>query len=264
MDITDILLAFPCEERWAGEARREFWLADTSQSSVHFFTYFDQSNECEVSSSLYKIDHPKLIEVLHEKYQSIKTEQVIISELKQKFEKLAQNRSKARQLNFESCITLEALQVQKNENDQSPDELAHFTDWLVEYVHVTSLWQVRWPSDDVQLSVVDVELGSGSEPNLKTFTKYVVMEKPADKLFKYFVKIEYVVAPSDVTCGVLNLDADVIETRVTFRDAHQEIDPTDIVGFYDFYNSTIVGDDSWNFEDDDEEDFSYQEVEIKL
>ena len=261
MDITEILNAFPSEEinSDGNETKRDFWVPEQSGSSAHFFAYFPQSNEIELSACKYSMNSPDLMTALQEKFSNFNFDEMAFERLKNKFALLSSDRDLIRQLDFVKCQDLESLQVQKHEDGEMLDKLEHFTDWIIGYVQATKLWQVRFPGKILKLSVVFIETNKGEDGNSNVLSKYVLIENLDAFEEKYFLKVEYVYDLNNIENMDAEAELDFYETRTFFMEGKQCVDPTQIDDFDIWYRVIILGEDP---HEDDEDDYKYDDDEI--
>ena len=250
MDLKDILIAFPAEERNIDDTKRDFWIPEKTHTSVQFFSYLDTTHEVEISSKLYPIDHPNLISTLKEKFSKFDVNEAAFDDLAIKFKTLGRDRVSIRQIDFANYDDLVTFQVQKSAIGQSPYELEHFTDWLEDYVQQTKMWQVRYPERILRVSVVDIDFNKDEDQATGILSKYVTLENLDSFDEKYFIKIDFLYDLEDAQSTNTEADLDFFETRTFFVQGTTSVDPTQLDDFEFWYRVIILGEDP--DEDDDE------------
>ena len=251
MDLKDILIAFPAEERNIDDTKRDFWIPEKTHTSVQFFSYLDTTHEVEISSKLYPIDHPNLISTLKEKFSKFDVNEAAFDDLAIKFKTLERDQSFIRQIDFAKCDDLGSIQAQKSANEQSPYELEHFTDWLEEYAQQTKLWQVRYPGQILKVSVVDIAYSKDEDHATGILSKYVTLENLDSFDEKYFIKIDFSYDLEDAQNTNKEADLDFFETRTFFVQGTTSVDPTQIDDFEFWYRVIILGEDPDDNDDDE-------------
>ena len=261
MDITEILIAFPAEEKNRDDTNRDFWVLEKNHTSTHFFSYLESSQEIEISSKLYSLGDPGLMSKLEKKFSQFEIDEAKNTELSNKSKNLKLNQSIIRQIDFSECQDLDGMQRQKFKNGQSPDKLEHFTDWLHDYIEQTKLWQVRYPKKILKISVVDVEIDKGDDELTGVFSKYAIFENLDSLEEKYFIKIEFLYDLEIDHNTPTNPDFEFYETKIFFVEGNTCVDPTTLDDFDFWYRVLILGEDPYQ---DDGDDFDYEEVDISI
>jgi hypothetical protein len=250
LDLKDILIAFPAEERNIDDTKRDFWIPEKTHTSTKFFSYLDTTQEVEISSKLYPIDHPSLMSIINDKFSQLDVDKLAYDSLENKFKTLECDRAFIRQIDFAKCDDLVSIQVQKNANGQSPYELEQFTDWLEDYVQQTKLWQVRYPERILKISVVDIVRSKDEEHTIGILSKYVTLENLDSLDEKYFIKIDFLYDLEDAQNTNTEDDLDFFETRTFFVQGTTSVDPTRLDDFEFWYRVIILGEDPDDYEDE--------------
>lgn len=258
MDLKDILIAFPAEEINVELEKREFWIPEKRGTSAHFFSYLESTQEIEISSACYSINNPELISIMEEEFRKFEVHEEEHAVLANKFKELKNNQSIIHQIDFSKGQDLDSIQVQKYQNERNPDKLEHFTDWLIDYIAKTKIWQVRYPKRILKISLVedvdvkDIEVSTG------TFSKYAILEDVDASAEKYFVRVDFYY-DLDVSKNIPNNpEFEFFETKAFFFKGNTWIDPSELEDFDFWYRVLILEEDSY------EDDGDYYDEEVDM
>lgn len=260
MDLRDILIAFPAEEIYLDSIKRDFWITEKNDTLAQFFSYLKSTQEIEISSKLYSLNDPVLISKLEEKFSQFEIHEEKNAELSGRFKDLKKSQSTSHQIDFVEGQDLDSIQVSKFKNGQNPDKLEHFTDWLVDYIEQTNIWQVRYPQRILKISVVDAAFSKGGDNLTGIFSKYATLENLDSFDEKYFIKVDFSYDLDVENNTPNNPEFEFFETRAFFVKGNTCVDPSALDDFDFWYRVIILGEDPYEEDDDD----YFEEIDIEL
>lgn len=252
MTLFDILEQFPCEAIHISEGKRSFYPPCVGSSSNVLFDWLDESQTIAIGNQTYKIDDMNIVEALSKMYSKLELDKDTTERLRKTYQSITSNQRIIENIKYSDNYQSDFIQREMLNAGEDPSQLEHFTDWLVEYLDETSLWQLRYPGRIAKVCVLSENNKIDHNSGTRLFTRYATFGNIDDERDIFFVKLVYDFYFEETDQNAEPVDEDLNSVEVFFHHNERSSNPVDHDDFYLWHKVFVLKQEV--FDDDDEDD----------
>lgn len=257
MTIFDILEKFPCEAIHIREGKRSFYPPCVGSSSSILFDWLDETQTITIGDQSYKLDDMNIDTELTKIYSKLELDAYATDRLRKTYQSITSNQRIIENIKYSDNYQSDVIQREMLNAGEDPAQLEHFTDWLVEYLDETSLWQLRYPGRIAKVCVLSENSKIDHNSGTRLFTRYATFGNIDDERDIFFVKLVYDYYFEETDENAEPVEEDLNNIEVFFHHNERSSNPAEHDDFYLWHKVFVLKQEVY---DDDDEHDDYDET----